>query len=130
MKKKIILAVLLIGLIVGGWAVWYVFYKPHADYGAMKPEFTLTTAALSQEFKANTDAATKKYIDKPIMVDGAVTAINGVTLSFDNVACNVDSVDLGKLTNIKVGDNVKLQGRVTGYNDLLEEIGLSQCVIK
>jgi tRNA_anti-like len=123
MKKKIFLAIVIVGAIVGSWAVWYVFFKPHRD-------FTLTTSALSQEFKANNAEATKKYIDKALLLEGTITAIDGITVSFDNVACNVDSTQLEKLPTLKVGASAKLQGRLTGYNDLLEEIDMSQCVFK
>ena len=130
MKKKIFLAIVIVGAIVGLWAVWYVFFKPHRDFGSEKPAFTLTTSALSQEFKANNAEATKKYIDKALLLEGTITAIDGITVSFDNVACNVDSTQLEKLPTLKVGASTKLQGRLTGYNDLLEEIDMSQCVFK
>ncbi|MFL9482429.1 OB-fold protein [Chitinophagaceae bacterium LWZ2-11] len=130
MKKKIIFAVLAIGVVVGACAVWYVFFKPHRNVGAEKAKYEVASVAFSQEFKADTAAATKKYIDQAVLIEGSITNIEHTTISLDNIACNVDSTQVSKLATLKVGDKVKVQGLVVGYNDLMEEIGLAQCVIK
>jgi len=127
--KKIIGIVFVIGVLFGTWAVWYVFFKPHRNVGNEKPAFVISTKNLTSEFKSDTAALTK-YIDKAIEVEGVITAIEGSHLSFDNVTCNIDSTDLPKIGSYKVGSNVKLQGRLTTYNDLMEEILMDQCVFK
>jgi len=130
LSSKIILTLLAIGIIVGAWATWFVFFKAHKDYGNVKPEFTLSSEQLLQEFKTNTQAATTKYIDKPILIDGAISEVSDYTLNLSSVACTVDSSQSVKLGTIKVGDKVKIQGQVVGYNDLMEEVTLSKCVFK
>ena len=45
--RNLLLAVVLIGAIVGAWAIWYVFYKPHRDVSTEKPAYTLTSQVLS-----------------------------------------------------------------------------------
>jgi hypothetical protein len=42
----------------------------------------------------------------------------------------MDSASLSKAANLKAGDAVKIQGRLTSYNDLMEEIVMDQCVFK
>ncbi len=129
-KRKVVLALFAAAIIFGGWTTWYVFFKPHRNIAKEKASFSLTTDQLSQEFKANTAVATAKYIDKAVLLEGAVTQIEGTTVSFNNVACNIDSAQLAKISSVKTGDKIKLQGQVVGYNDLMEEIGLAQCVFK
>lgn len=128
--RKIILTLLAIGIIVGAWTTWVVFFKAHKDYGNVKPAFTLSSEQLLQEFKSNTQAATAKYIDKPVLIDGAISEIADYTINFSSIACTVDSSQSSKLGTIKVGDKIKVQGQVVGYNDLMEEVTLSKCVFK
>ena len=51
-------------------------------------------------------------------------------ISFGNIICNIDSTDISKISKVSVGQILKVQGRLTTYNDLMEEIMLDQCVIK
>jgi hypothetical protein len=127
--KKVLIIGVVLGAIVGSWAVWYVFFKPHRNVGNEAAAYTLTSAELSNAFKTDTAAVTK-YIDKAILIEGPVSAIDGSHISFDNIICNIDSTDLPKLSTLKVGQSAKVQGRLTTYNDLMEEIMLDQCVIK
>lgn len=127
--KRIIIAVFLIGLIGGSWAVWYVFFKPHRNVGTETAAYSLTAKDLSAQIAADT-AALSKYIDKALELQGTVTAIEDKHIAFDNVICNMDSTELSKLSAIKPGQVLKVQGRFATYNDLLEEILIDQCVIK
>lgn len=140
-KKKILLIALAVIVAFGIWG-YFNFGKlmdlgmrltsgmKHRDPATEKAAYTLTAQDLSNQFKTDTAAANKKYINQSILVDGSVTAIEDKTVSLDNVACTIDSTEAVKLATIKVGDKVKLQGLVVGYNDLLEEISISQCRFK
>ncbi len=127
--KNLILIGLVAGVIIGGWAVWYVFFKPHRDVGAEKPEYTLTSQALSDAFKSDTASLTK-YVDKAILLEGNISGIEGKHVSLGNIICSMDSVSALKLPSMKAGEPVKIQGRLTSYNDLMEEIMLDNCVFK
>ena len=128
MKRKIILVVFLLSVLFSSWTTWYVFFKPHRNVANETASFSLTSDQLSKEFKDNNSVSTNKYINKAILVEGSVSEIQGYTISINNITCNVDSTNFPK--SIKVGDRIKIQGLVVGYNDLLDEIGLAQCVIK
>jgi len=130
MKKKIIITFLIAVIIGVGAAVWYVFFKPHRDVGSETAAFTLSADSLSTAFKTNPNNANTTYINKAVLLEGMITNIEGVTISLNNVACNLDSTELTQLGKYKVGDKIKLQGLVVGYNDLLEETNLAQCVFK
>jgi hypothetical protein len=127
--RRILLLGVLVGALAGSWAIWYVFYKPHRNVANEKPAFTLTTTDLSKAFETDT-AALAKYADKALLLEGAVSSIDGSRLVFENVICSMDSTELPKLAGIQQGQTVKVQGRLTTYNDLMEEIMLDKCVIK
>jgi hypothetical protein len=145
MKKKILYGIL--GLIVI-LVIWVAFNKEkatqmvvdlgmsmtssvkHRDPSSEKAKFEMTADALTKEFKDNPTQANTKYINQAVLIDGIVTEITGVTVSLNNIACNIDSSNIGKLEQIKKGDKIKLQGLVVGYNDLMEEIPMAQCKIK
>ncbi len=127
--KRILVAIVLVGLVFGSWAVWYVFYKPHRNVGSEEATYTLSAQDLSKAFATDTTAMAK-YIDKAVLINGAITNIEGDHISLDNIICNMDSTETAKLGSLKVGENVKIQGRLTTYNDLMEEIMMDQCVLK
>ncbi len=126
--KKFLLALLLVGAIVGGWAVWYVFYKPHRDVSSEKPAFTVSADAFRSEF-ASGDALAK-YIEKAVLVEGAVTEIGESHISLGNIICNYDPEAKASFANVKEGQLVKIQGRVSTYNDLMDEIVVDKCALK
>ena len=102
----------------------------HRDPSTEKAKFELTTEAFTKAFKDNAVDANKLYINQTILLTGAVTNISGVTVSLNNIACNIDSSEVIKLKGITIGSTLKVQGLVVGYNDLMEEIALAQCTIK
>jgi hypothetical protein len=127
--RNLLLAGVLIGVVVGAWAVWYVFYKPHRDVSAEKPAYVITSQALTESFKSDTTSFTK-YVDQAILVEGAVTGVDGSHVSLGNIICSIDSTQITKASSLKNGDLVKIQGRLTSYNDLMEEIMLDNCYFK
>ena len=145
MKKKIIYAILAVIVLVG---IWVAFNREkatqmvvdlgmamtssmkHRDPSTEKAKFELTADAFAKEVKDNATEANKKYINQAVLLEGDVTAVSGVTISLGSAACNMDSTQLAKVKDVKVGTKIKVQGLVVGYNDLMEEISLAQCTIK
>jgi hypothetical protein len=127
--RNLLLAGVLIGAVVGSWAIWYVFYKPHRDVSAEKPKYELTSQVLSDAFKTDTSAMSK-YVDQALLVEGSVTQVEGTRVSLGNIICSFDSTQTVKISSLKAGDIVKIQGRLTTYNDLMEEITMDNCAIK
>ena len=127
--RNILVTGVVLGLLVGSWAVWYVFFKPHRNVGAEAAKYELTSQALTNAFKNDT-AMLKKYVDQAILVSGPVTSVEGNHVALGNIICSMDSTQASKLGTIKSGDAVKIQGRLTTYNDLMEEISLDNCVFK
>jgi hypothetical protein len=145
MKKKIIYGIIAIIVVVG---IWVVFNKEkatqmvvdlgmamtssvkHRNPSTEKAKFEMTAEAFSKAFKDNAVEANKLYINQAVLIEGDITTISGVTVSLNNIACNIDSTEIVKIKDLKVGSKVKVQGLVVGYNDLMEEIALAQCTIK
>ena len=138
-KKLLAVAVVLLGIFVAtilikpgifmDFGMWLTSSKKHRNAADEKPAFTMTAKSLADAFKTDTTASTK-YIDKAMLIDGSVTAIDGSHVTLNNVVCNIDSSELPKLSKIAVGQSVKIQGRLTTYNDLMGEIDMDQCMLK
>lgn len=125
--KQIFIALFLIGLVVGSWAVWYVFFKPHRDVSAEKPAFTLTAEQLNT---AIAEGKMATYIDKAILVEGQVTEVDARHISLGTIICNFEEATPVDVNAIKTGQTVKVQGRVSTYNDLLGEVVIDKCAVK
>jgi hypothetical protein len=145
MKKKIIYSILAIIVVV---VIWVAFNREkatqmvvdlgmamtssvkHRNPSSEKAKFEMTAEAFSKAFKDNAVEANKLYINQAVLIEGDITTVAGVTVTLNNIACNIDSTEVGKIKDLKVGSKVKIQGLVVGYNDLMEEIALAQCTIK
>ncbi|MEI8073155.1 MAG: hypothetical protein WCH78_00290 [Bacteroidota bacterium] len=145
MKKKIIYTIVAIVVIAGIWVALnrekatqmvvdlgmaMTSSVKHRNPSTEKAKFEMTVDAFSKAFKDNAVEANKQYINQAVLLEGDITTISGVTVTLNNVACNIDSTEVGKIKDLKVGSKVKIQGLVVGYNDLMEEIALAQCTIK
>ncbi|MFX4820846.1 hypothetical protein ABTC22_18875, partial [Acinetobacter baumannii] len=69
----------------------------HRDISKEQAAFTLSAETLSKAFSSNKDEATKKYINKSVLVEGNITTIEGNIVSLNNVACNIDSAHISKV---------------------------------
>jgi hypothetical protein len=145
MKKKILLSLAAIVIIFAIWALLnrekftqsvvdlgmaLTSSVKHRDPSSEKAKFEVAAAAFSKEYKDNAAEAAKKYINQTVLLEGNISTISGVTVSFEGIACNIDSTQVGKIKDLAVGSKVKIQGLVVGYNDLMEEVSMAQCTIK
>lgn len=123
MQKKIIIIALIIIAIVG-FGYNYI-YQEHRNIDNEVAEFTLTSIDIAKEFESNSIDTEKKYLNKTIEVSGEITEINknDITLG-DKVFCQFT-----ERINQKLKQQIKIKGRVIGYDDLLEQIKLDQCII-
>lgn len=145
MKKKILIVIAVVVVVAG---IWFTFNQEkatqmivdfgmamtssvkHRDAASEKAKFEMTADDFSKAFKDNAATANTTYINQAVLLDGSVSSVSGVTVTLNNIACNIDSSDLEKVKMLKQGDKIKIQGLVVGYNDLMEEIALAQCKIK
>lgn len=70
-----------------------------------------------------------KWQDKVIIIKGNITNIDdkGVTLE-NKIYCQLRQIK--NKTKLNTNQSITLKGRVIGYDDLLEELKLDQCIIQ
>lgn len=125
-KNKIIL--ILIFVLIAGYLIYSYVYQSHRDIAAEKGSFTVTADAIHEEFKADEQNANAKYLDKTIDVYGKISSIDSEenTIVIDDKMFAVFKEQIP--ANLKVASEIKIKGRFIGYDDLLGELKMDQCV--
>lgn len=124
-KTKIILFSILVVGIVGFAAFNYVMHGGARNLSNEDAAYTVTSKSITTEFSSNVDIANKKYLEKAIIIKGTVTKITNKEIIIDNtIICNLKELD----SSIQKNQVITLKGRVVGYDDLMGEIKLDQCL--
>lgn len=123
-KSKVIIVLLLFG-VVAAYVVFQYSMKPPAKIESKKVDFTGT----SDEFLTKVTSDFSAWQDKVVVITGNITNSdsNGITLS-NQIYCQFRE-DVDK-TAVSGNQSITLKGRVIGYDDLLEEVKLDQCIIQ
>ena len=125
MRKYWILIAIVIIAIVG----YNYLYKDHRNIESEKVQFSLTAQQMHSEFKNDIDLSQDKYLNKTMEISGLVSEKNETEITIDDkVFCQFSK----KITKQGIQPNSKItvKGRFIGYDDLLEQIKLDQCIIK
>jgi tRNA_anti-like len=124
-KKKIFLLVFCL-VVVGSFLGYnYVMKAGARNLEKEESEFAVSGVQIFEDFSTNSESASKKYLNKAVEITGIVTTINQNVITLDGkVSCQ-----LQVKSNVKLNTNVKVKGRVTGFDDLVEEVKLDQCLI-
>ena len=125
MKKIIVsILVLMVLLFVG----YKYLYHEHRDIATEKATFSVTVNTLLSDFLADETKANAKYLDKSVAIKGKITSIDVANKSvvIDEKVFAILSV----FSDVKVNSEVTIQGRLIGYDSLLEEIKIDQAQIK
>lgn len=121
---KIILLLLVIGVLVFFGARYYAYNFGERNIQVEEAKYNVSSAEIVSEFSKDLESANKKYLEKPIIVSGKVTAIAGNSVIIDqSINCVFENAD----TSIKENVTVQIKGRVVGYDDLLGELKLDMC---
>lgn len=126
MKKKIILIFLV--LILGLIALYKYAYKEHRNITNEAGAYTIAVKDIFSEFQKNEVAANAKYLDKTIEVTGLISSVD-----FDSNSVVVDkklfTTFKDKIPqNYHTSSKIKVKGRFLGYDALLEELKMDQCI--
>lgn len=138
--KKILIGVVGIGIIGGAYG-YYQFNKKAKNFADSKADFTLTSKQLFDEFAKDQNACNTKYVtgDKTIELTGtikelpespdtAAIAIIDVQSPDGDISCTFMAADSKAVKALKVGDQIKLKGQCTGYQELIsKEVLLMRC---
>ena len=123
MKKWIIILIFILLAIVA-----YSFvYQDHRDISDEESVFRIQSNTIESEFSSNYNIAKSKYLNSTIEVAGKVSEYDENTIILDGkVFCQfIDKLDVSLTKDAKL----KIKGRCIGYDDLLEQVKLDQCII-
>lgn len=124
MKKRFFIGVfLIIGIIV----LYNYVYKSHRNIEVEKASFIVTSEIILNEFSVNEEESSKKYLDKILEISGVVTSVSNSFLqldSFINLYFN-DTVNRNEMLK----KELRVKGRFIGFDELLKEIKLDQCIV-
>ena len=135
---KISLILIVLAVVVGAGAYWYVFLKPHRNMENKKPEFKLSSTQLLQDFTKDETAANARYSGKVIEVSGEVVAVQtgerGAAIILEDelfgVSAYLDSSFVAanqQLTNkTTVGEPITIRGKCDG---MLNDVVISRAII-
>jgi hypothetical protein len=123
--KIIIFSIVLIG-IIGITGFNYVMTGGARNLSEEKTDFTVTSKSVSEEFTKDVNKSNKKYLEKAIAIAGVITAINAKEVTIGNsIICSLTTPN----SSIKKDQTVTIKGRVVGYDDLMGELKLDQCLV-
>jgi uncharacterized membrane protein len=126
MKKKVFY--FLIFLIVAAFGLYQYLYKSHRNIATEKADYQTTVLKVFDDFSINDSLANATYLDKTIMISGKITNID-----YSGKMITVDEKLVARFTtnladDLKLEDSITVKGRLIGFDDLLGEIQLDQCV--
>ncbi|CAI8342058.1 MAG: Uncharacterised protein [Polaribacter sp. SA4-10] len=123
LSKKSKFIVLLLAICCSGWITYTYLMKPPATIESKQVAFTGTTAAFSTKIQENTN----DWLNKVVVLEGVVTSKDayGITLNSE-VYCQFRETQ----KTVAEQQNIKIKGRFIGYDDLLNELKLDQCIIQ
>ena len=126
MKKFFIIALSFSVLAFLGF--WYVF-KNDRNFSSEESIKVTNVLNIITEFNENDIAANAKYLDKMIEFSGSVSLVdlkNKTMMLEEKVFTSFKPEDF---VVVKENTMIKIKGRFLGYDELLEEIKLDNCMI-
>lgn len=122
MKKWFIIILI---CVIGFLGYKYV-YQDHRNIANESSVYKITAIDISNEFEINPIASENKYLNKTIEVNGKISDKNSKNITIDNkVFCQFSS----KIPRVLDTNLITVKGRFIGYDDLLEQVKLDQCLI-
>ena len=123
-KNKVIITILFVFSVIG-FTIYTYAMRPPTAIENKKIDFS----GSSDELLLKIIDHTEEWQDKIVVVSGEVTSLDdkGILLSA-SIYCQLK--DTTVLKKINPSNNISLKGRIIGYDDLLEELKLDQCIIQ
>ncbi len=131
---KIILGVVLFIALAGIGVGIHLFRMTDKDLGKTKPDFIITAIDLQKAFEDNESAATAKYVNKILEIEGEVESVK----TGENNALNVTIKSGSDLSSVictfpsatdpskfRAGSRVTVRGECSGF--LMEDVLLNNC---
>lgn len=124
MKK--VLGIILALIAVGAIVAYFIYNKPHRNISDTAPSYNLAADDLLQRYQEDGPQADSTFLNEVIVVSGTVLSKEEKAVLLDDaVYCKLDS--LTSAADFSEGDEVRLKGRVLGYDDLFSQVQLDNC---
>lgn len=128
MRNKVIFIFLV--LIVVLFVAYRYVYKDHRDIAAENGVYVTTAKAIFSEFQKSEVNANTKYLDKTIEITGTISGVDfeakSIVIDEKLFATFKDKIPETFQPNSKI----KIKGRFIGYDVLLEELKMDQCILE
>ncbi|WP_146190705.1 hypothetical protein [Polaribacter aquimarinus] len=122
-KNKIILFVIITGLLIGFFVYNYAMKAP-AKIETKEVVFD----GFASDFMKKVQENAKNWQNKVVVLKGNITSKDDKGITLENQIYCQFREDV-KFSTLKTNKNIILKGRVIGYDDLLEELKLDQCLL-
>jgi Sec7-like guanine-nucleotide exchange factor len=122
-KSKLILVFIVIGITISFMAYKYVMKSPEK---IETKEVFFDGLAFNFLTKVQEDVTV--WQNKVVNIKGEITTIDSKGITLENQIYCQFREDVN-FSSLKIDTQIILKGRVIGYDDLLEEIKLDQCII-
>ena len=140
--KRIILILLVIVILAGGWYAYRAYTGKVKSLTEVKSDISITATDLISAFEKDTATANKQYMGKVIEVtgnvksvekeEGAATLSLGESGTMSSVRCSMDTSFIQKAASIQEGSAITIKGACTGFisEELLgSDVILNRCII-
>lgn len=123
-KSKWTLAIILILFIIS-FSTYKYIYKPHETIESLSIDYKGT----SNNFSTKATTNPNKWLNKTVELSGKITSTDskGITLS-SNIYCQFKNTK--ELNSLQKNQSITIKGTVIGYDNLLDELKINQCIIK
>ena len=102
-------------------------YKDHRNIEGEKAQYSITAQQIHSEFMDDLDVSQKKYLNKTIEISGTVSEMSQTEITLeDKVFCQFSQQITEE--DIQLNSKITVKGRFIGFDDLLEQIKLEQCI--
>ncbi len=126
--KKTILIIIVIVVLGGIGAYFYVFHKPHRDLKNEEASITEQANVVVDKYKEDVNTANTVYLDQVIEVKGVAAEVHPDHIILES-GINCSLAEEAQNPEIMAGDEVTVKGRVMGYDDLFEEVRMDFCKV-
>lgn len=124
-KIKILFFIVIVAVIGGYFGYKYIMTGGERNIESEKSAFVVSSLTVFNEFSENSELASSKYLNKAVEISGKITSISPNLIILDEkISCQFQ-IEQKEV----VGSQIVIKGRVTGYDDLLEELKIDQCLI-
>ena len=124
LQRSKLFFIILILIVLIGFGGYSYFYKSHKNIESAKANFSGKSIDFLKEVKENASL----WLDKIIVLRGTISQIDENGIILDNtIYCQFKNLEKSKLIN---QTQITIKGNMIGYDDLLEEVKLNQCIVQ